>query len=97
MNINAIGPVAPKTANEKHPLDERLRETCAEFESLFINHMLKTMDTPMAEDGILGESNAGYIIKSMFNENMAQGIARGGGIGIGKVLYESLMNRQALK
>ncbi len=68
----------------------RLKRACAEFESIFINYMLKSMRTTVDDDLLLGNSNESKIIKSMFDENLALGIAKGGGLGLGKILFESL-------
>jgi Rod binding domain-containing protein len=41
----------------------------------------------------LGNTNESQIIKAMFNENLAQEIARGGGMGLGNMLFESLKDK----
>lgn len=71
----------------------RLQKACSEFESLFINHMLKTMRATVDEGGLIENSNAGQIIKSMFDENLARGLAQGGGIGLAKILVEYLQDK----
>ena len=68
----------------------RLEKACSEFESVFINYMLKSMRTAVTEDGLLGNSNESKIIRSMFDENLALGMAKGKGMGLGKMLFESL-------
>ena len=68
---------------------ERLKNACSDFESIFINYMLKSMRTALSEDGILGNSNEGRIIQSMFDENLAATMAKGGGMGLGKMLFNS--------
>lgn len=70
--------------------DNRLKRTCLEFESIFITYMLKSMRKTIDEDGLLGNSNEAKIFTSMFDEKLALEIARGGGIGLGKVLFEKL-------
>lgn len=70
--------------------NNRLKSTCTEFESLFITYMLKSMRNSLVEDGLFGKSNEAKIVKSMFDENLALGIARGGGISLGKMLFEQL-------
>lgn len=67
-----------------------LKKACAEFESLLLTYMLKTMRKTVTEDGLLGNSNESKIFKSMFDERLAVAIARSGGIGIGKVLFDQL-------
>jgi|AntAceMinimDraft_14_1070370.scaffolds.fasta_scaffold07568_3 flagellar protein FlgJ len=69
-----------------------LKKACTEFESIFITHMLKTMDKTIDKGGLLGNSNENKMIKSMFNERLGNSIARSGGIGIGDMLFEKLEN-----
>lgn len=74
----------------KQDSQEKLKKTCAEFESIFITYMLKSMSTTVDDDPLLGNDNESKIIKAMFNENLAQEISRGGGMGLGNLLFESL-------
>ena len=68
----------------------RLKSICAEFESIFMTYMLKSMRSAMVEDGIMGNSHESKIMNSMFDENLALEVAHGGGIGLGDVLFERL-------
>ena len=88
--INAIATTqnAAMTANAIR--QERLEKACSEFESIFINYMLKSMRTAVTEDGLLGNTNESKIIRSMFDENLALGMAKGKGMGLGKMLFASL-------
>lgn len=70
-----------------------LEKACADFESIFLTHMLKSMKTAFAEDNLLGNSNESQIIRSLFEENLALGLAKGGGMGLGKILFESLKDQ----
>lgn len=67
-----------------------LKRACAEFESILITYMLKSMRNTVVEDGLLGKSNEGKIFNSMFDEKLGLGIAKSGGIGLGKMLFERL-------
>jgi len=78
------------TGLHKDAGDNRLKRTCAEFESIFITYMLKSMRNTIVEDGLLGNSNERRIFNSMFDEKLALGIAKSGGIGLGKMLFEQL-------
>ena len=68
----------------------KLKRTCLEFESIFLTYILKTMKNTITEDGLIGKSHESKIFRSMFDENLALGIARGGGIGLGALLFEQL-------
>lgn len=69
----------------------RLERACEEFESIFISYILKSAGSASAENGLFGKRNEGKIIRSMFDENLAHGIARGGGIGLATMLFEQLI------
>ena len=91
-----IKPVAASpesTGLHKDGSQVKLEKTCAEFESIFITYMLKSMSTTIDDDSLLGNDNESKIIKSMFYENLAQEIARGGGMGLGNILFESLKDK----
>lgn len=81
---------APKiTLEQNDGAQAKLKSVCSDFESIFINYMLKSMRTAFSEDGVLGNTNESRIIRSMFDENLAAGMAKGGGMGLGKMLFES--------
>ena len=77
-------------ANKDVSYNARLKKTCDEFESILITYMLKSMRKTVGEGGIFGNSNESKIFKSMFDEKLALEIAREGGIGLGKMLFENL-------
>jgi Rod binding domain-containing protein len=70
--------------------DRNLKRTCAEFESIFLTYLLKSRRGTIAEGGLLGNSHESQMVKSMFDENLAMGIARNGGMGLADMLYERL-------
>ena len=79
--------------SHKDAQNNRLKRACTEFESIFITYMLKSMRNTLVEDGLFGKTNEAKIVKSMFDEKLALGIARGGGIGLGRMLFEELKTK----
>ena len=79
--------------SHKDAWNNRLKRTCTEFESIFITYMLKSMRNTLVEDGLFGKTNEAKIVNSMFDEKLALGIARGGGIGLGRMLFEELKTK----
>ena len=75
---------------DKEAKNSKLQKTCAEFESIFITYMLKSMRKTVNEVGVLGNSNESKIFTSMFDEKVAQGIAESRGIGLGELLFQHL-------
>ena len=91
--MSPISPMMSTPASlEKTGMDkaDRLKKACMDFESIFVNEMLKSADTAMSgEDGLL-KGNDGKIIKSMFNGTMADTMTSGGGMGLGEILFDRL-------
>ena len=79
-------PMDPRHTNDS----QRLKKACSDFESIFINQMLKVSDTGISGEGGFLKGNDGKIIKSMFNEKLAGTMSSGGGIGLGEILFEKL-------
>lgn len=92
--LNPVASDPAITALDKSVSEAGLQKACSEFESIFLNHMLKTMRASVDQGGLIENNNAGRIIKSMFDENLARGIAQGGGIGLAKIMFEYLKNQQ---
>lgn len=68
----------------------RLKQVCAEFEAVFLRHMLKTMRSSMAGGGIFGKSHQAEMFGSLMDEKMALDMAGKRGIGIGDFLFKKL-------
>jgi peptidoglycan hydrolase FlgJ len=81
---------APKVIDKQsNGYQDKLKKACSDFESIFINYMLKSMRTAFSEDGILENNNESQIIQSMFDENLSVAMAKGNGMGLGKMLFKS--------
>jgi peptidoglycan hydrolase FlgJ len=87
--IQTVTTAPTVTDKQNNGSQEKLKNACSDFESIFINYMLKSMRTAFSEDGIFENSNESQIIRSMFDENLAVAMAKGGGMGLGKVLLKS--------
>ncbi len=83
-----MGTTSPE--HQKACTSARLKKACTDFESIFINQMLKASDAGVSGDTGFLKGNDGKIIKSMFNEKLAGTMSSGGGIGLGEILFEQL-------
>ena len=70
--------------------DARLKQACADFESIFIYYMLKSMRKSFPQNGLLDNTQEQKIYKSMADQAMSENIARGRGIGLKRLLYNQL-------
>ncbi len=98
MNISSISPNAIQgnplkntTGKEKTRQDlKSLRQSCREFEAVFIDQMYKSMRKSMPENGLIPQDNASKIYQDMLDMQMARETAKGKGIGIGEAMFNQL-------
>jgi len=70
--------------------EERLAAACAEFESLFINQLLKEMRAAIPKGGLIDGGNAEQIYTAMLDAELARSLAQRGGIGLAKLTRREL-------
>ncbi|MBW2599409.1 MAG: rod-binding protein [Deltaproteobacteria bacterium] len=70
--------------------EEKLKKACADFESIFISYMLKTMRRTIPQSG-LNKFPGKDIYTTMIDQKVAEDLAkRGGGIGLQEMLLRQL-------
>ncbi len=78
---------------DRHHLEikeEKLKKACADFESIFINFMLKTMRNTVPQSGT-NKLPGKDIYAAMIDQKVAEDLAkRGGGIGLQEMLLRQL-------
>ncbi len=96
---SAIGKnTTAKTDNFKNKLDEAmknkddeaLKKVCKEFETYFVNNMLKSMRQTLSGDTLIDKSKGEETFTDMLDEEYSKTAAEVGGIGIAKMLYQQL-------
>lgn len=89
-NEKDITSVQKKMENlKKGSDDEKLMETCREFESVFLYMMFKEMRKTVPDsDGVIEKSQGTKIFEEMYLEEMSKELSKtDDGIGIAKMLY----------
>ena len=66
---------------------EKLREAADEFESIFIQQMLKTMGETSIESDLLPKSEGEKVFQSMLDEQYSKMSAKSGSLGLGDLIY----------
>jgi len=75
-------------------LDEgKLKKACEDFESIFISKMLKVMRQSIPKTGLLDGGSQQEMYLSLFDEELSKSMAKRGGMGLGKILYQNVMNQ----
>jgi peptidoglycan hydrolase FlgJ len=82
---------APKTTDSE---SSKISEVCKEFESLFLNYLLKEMRAAIPKSGLWDGGEAEQIYTAMFDEKLSSELAQHGGIGLAQIIRKSLMETQ---
>jgi flagellar protein FlgJ len=77
--------------------DRKLKETCNELESLFINYLLKEMRQTIDKSGFISGGKAEEIYTSMLDTHLAKEFARKGGLGLSSLFMEQLEQMESEK
>lgn len=77
--------------------DKDLKKVSQDFESIFINMMLKTMRSTVVEGGFIEKSFGTKAYESMLDEEMSKEMAKSGGLGISEMVYKSLLKRTEME
>ncbi len=67
-----------------------IKEVCKDFESLFLNYLLKEMRATIPKSSLFGGSSAEKIYTSLFDEELSKNLAQNGGIGLAKTIENHL-------
>ncbi|SHI60873.1 Rod binding protein [Geosporobacter subterraneus DSM 17957] len=82
---------------QKSQDEKKLMDACRQFESVFINMLLKNMRNSIPEGGFIEKSYPREIFEGMFDEKMADEVSKGQGIGLAKQMYSQLSRTMKIK
>jgi flagellar protein FlgJ len=82
-----------KGAGVKKIDEEKLKKACGDFEGIFISQMLKEMRKSIPKTGLLDGGGQQDMYLSLFDEELSKSLAKRGGIGLGKILYQNIMRQ----
>lgn len=66
---------------------KKTQQVCTDFEKMMVQKMLESM---MSNTKFFGTGYGSDFFQGMFEEAIADSIAKNGGIGLGKMLYQQL-------
>jgi len=90
--VDGFSPVG--RTGEKRLDREKLRKTCGDFESVLISQMLKSMRQTMTTSGLTGNGLGKGVYDPLFDQEVGRLLAKRGGLGIGKVIYDQVVRRE---
>ena len=92
LDIAAARP-APGTPVSAHG-QEAARKAAEQFESVFMSQVLDSVFTGVNPGALFGGGSSEKIYRSMMNEQIANHMARSGGVGIASAVYKELIKLQ---
>jgi flagellar protein FlgJ len=93
MNLSSTPESAGKGPGVKKIDEGKLKKTCGDFESIFISQMLKEMRKSIPKSGLLDGGGQQDMYLGLFDEELSRSMAKRGGIGLGKILYQNIMKQ----
>lgn len=84
------GQGAPLKKDGRAASPEEIKKTAQEFEALFINYLLKTMQDTVGESDLFGKGLGAESYRDMMYQELSRRLAQSGGIGLAKKVIESL-------
>ncbi len=79
--------------NEQQKKQAGLKKTAKQFESLFLNYMLKSMRETVPKGGLLKEGIANDIYTSMFDSYLSEKASSHQSMGLANMIYKQLSGR----
>jgi len=90
QNLARMSARADAASPEEEEKDRKLRKSCADFEALFISYIFQTMRKTVPESTLTTRMPGKDTYTMIMDHKLSEDLARRGGIGLQKVLYEQL-------
>ncbi len=71
-----------------------LQKATQDFEAVLLNMVIKAMWKTIPESGLFEKNNSTQIYEGLMHTSLSEEMARNGGMGIAKVLYQQLSREQ---
>ncbi|CAG37414.1 rod-binding protein [Desulfotalea psychrophila] len=76
--------------NKKSRDLQNLKTSCQEFESIYVNEMLKTARKTIPEGGLFEKSNGTEIFEGMLDMEQARKISQNSSLGLANAMYKQM-------
>ena len=75
----------------------KLKQACAEFESLFVAQLVQAMRATIPEGGYLDQSAGSDLYSSMADQQLSIYLSQGSGLGLGQSILNQVIRREGLE
>ena len=94
MSLNAAKALNSLNGPKDHT-DTQLKKVAQNFESIFIDMMMKEMRNSVEKSSLFGNSQATQFFESLRDEEMSKQLSTSGGIGLSNIIYQRLKQATA--
>jgi flagellar protein FlgJ len=94
QNLARMSAQTDAAAAEAEEKDRKLRKSCADFEAIFISYIFQTMRKTVPEGPTTAKMPGKDTYTMIMDHKLSEDLARRGGIGLQKVLYNQLKRSQ---
>jgi flagellar protein FlgJ len=77
--------------------DSALMDACKEFESIFMQMVIKEMRSTVPDGGLTEKSQAREMFEGLYDEEMSKEMTKNEGIGLAKMLYDSMHRKSKIE
>jgi Rod binding domain-containing protein len=84
-----MGQLKKQAESGEYKGDAELKKLAQQFESIFMNQLMKSMRATLPKDGLLSSFSVD-MYESMFDQEVAGEMSKGKGMGLADVLYTQL-------
>jgi len=91
---NSIQKTDIKSWNTATSETKKLKSACQEFESFFVYELLKSARKSNPKNGIFNSQKETETYTSMMDLEFAKSISKGGGLGLGDILFQQLQSQE---
>lgn len=94
MTESKMDRLQKQAASGEYKDDKELKQLAQQFESIFMNQLMKSMRETLPKDGLLSSFSVD-MYESMFDQEVAGEMSKGKGMGLADVLYKQLSRMNA--
>jgi peptidoglycan hydrolase FlgJ len=95
QNMRGSGSFPPSLPGEvSGKEDQKIKKACAEFESIFIQLMLKSMRQTVMKADCSDKGSGREMFDSLFDQELSKVFAKGRGTGLAKLIYQNWMKKE---
>ncbi|MCK9223726.1 MAG: rod-binding protein [Candidatus Muirbacterium halophilum] len=73
--------------------DEKLKKSCQDFESIFVNQLMKSMRSTVQKTGFISGGRGEEIFQSMLDEEYSNEISKSGKMGLAEIMFKELSKK----